>query len=265
MKRLLDKVAIITGAGMGIGKAIAELFSEEGATVVLVDTDTEAGQSAVSGIAEKGGRAIFVPCDVSNSGQVSKMVQAVIQSMGRIDILINNAGITASGTVIDTSEEVWDKVIGVNLKGIFLCSKYAIPHMINGGGGTVVNIASVAGLTGLRRGAAYNASKGGAIKLAMNMALDFAEDGIRVNTVCPGATLTPMYEAGIARSGDAEEMRAKMTRLRPMNRLANAHEIAHAVLFLASSESSCVTGAVLVADCGTMAQFSGQVRPGAGM
>jgi NAD(P)-dependent dehydrogenase (short-subunit alcohol dehydrogenase family) len=265
VRRLQDKTAIVTGAGLGIGEAIALLFAEEGASIVVADINQDAGQATVSEIVDAGGKAILALCDVSNAVQVQEMAETAVQTFGRIDILINNAGIFGPGTVVDTPEELWDRVVGINLKGIFLCSKYAIPHMIDGGGGTVVNIASVAGLAGLRRGAAYNASKSGIITLTMNISLDFAEDGIRANTLCPGATLTPMYEAGIASTGDAEGTRAKMTRLRPMNRLAEAHEIAKAALFLASDESSCITGAILVADTGTIAQFSGQVRPGAGM
>jgi NAD(P)-dependent dehydrogenase (short-subunit alcohol dehydrogenase family) len=265
MKKLQDKTAIVTGGGMGIGKAIALLFAEEGANIVVADIDRDAGQATVSEIEGAGGQAIFVLCDVSNSDQVKTLVETTIQTFGGVDILINNAGISGPGSVVDTSEEQWDRVIGVNLKSIFLNTKHAIPHMIEGGGGTVVNVASVAALAGLRGNAAYNASKSAIITLTMNIALDFAEDGIRANTLCPGATLTPMYKTGVARSGNAEEMQAKMTRLRPMNRLAAAHEIAKAALFLASDESSCVTGATLVADSGSMAQFSGQVRPGAGM
>jgi NAD(P)-dependent dehydrogenase (short-subunit alcohol dehydrogenase family) len=164
--------------------------------------------------------------------------------------------------VVSTSEQVWNQVMGVTLTGVFLCSKYAIPERLKRGGGPIVNVASVAGLAGLRDGASYNASKGGVVLLTKNMALDFADKGIRVNCVCPGATVTPMYEAGIALNPDPEAVRARMTALRPMQRLGNPDEIARAVLFLASSASSYITGDVLVVDGGVMAQFPGQIRPG---
>ncbi len=263
MNRLLDKVAIVTGGGMGIGKAIAQMFAEEGAKVVVADINQEVGRVTVQEITSAGGGAVFVACDVSSATQVRNMVETAVQTYGGIDILINNAGISTYGTVVDADEAEWDRVIGVNLKGVFLCSKYAIPHILARGGGTVVNIASVAGLAGLRGQAAYNASKGGVVLLTKNMALDFAGQGIRVNCLCPGATVTPMCEAGIARSGDPETVRAKMTLLRPLGRLGEPQETARAVLFLACEESSYITGTVVVVEGGGMAQLPGQIRAGA--
>ncbi len=179
-----------------------------------------------------------------------------------IDILVNNAGILRAGSVVSTSEADWDQVINVNLRSVYLCSKYALPHIAKRTDGAVVNIASVAGLDGLRDSAAYNASKGGVVLLTKSMALDFAAQGVRVNCICPGATVTPMYEQGIARTGDAEATRAKMTLLRPLGRLGEAIEVARVALFLASDASSYMTGAILTVDGGVTAQFAGQIRPG---
>ncbi len=262
MPQLSAKTAIVTGAGLGIGKAIALLFAQQGAHVVVADADSRAGAATTQEILDLRGKAAFIACDVSNAEQVRKLVEQTVEIFGGLDILVNNAGISCTGTVVSTSEEVWNQVIGVNLTGVYLCSKYAIPALLERGGGTIVNIASVAGLAGLREGAAYNASKGGVVLLTKNMALDFADKGIRVNCVCPGATLTPMYEAGIARSPDPEAIRAKMTALRPMGRLGVPEEVAQAVLFLASPASSYITGHILVVDGGVMAQFPGQIRPG---
>jgi meso-butanediol dehydrogenase/(S,S)-butanediol dehydrogenase/diacetyl reductase len=261
MARLLGKVVLVTGSGMGIGAAIAELCAAEGAHVVAADVDPEAGLRTSQRIAAASGSAISVVCDVARADQVQRAVETTVQTYGGIDVLINNAGISLDGTVLDTAEDDWDRVIAVNLKGVYLCSKYAVPHIVNRGGGAVVNIASVAGLAGLRRGAAYNASKAGVVMLTKNMALDLAPHGIRVNCVCPGATVTPMYEASIARAGDAETVRRNMTLLRPLGRLGEARETAQAVLFLMSDESSYITGTVVVVDGGVMAQFAGQIRP----
>src|SRR6266536_792173 len=161
MARLLDKVVLVTGAGMGIGAAIADACAAEGARVVAADVDEQAGSRTAQRIAAAGGKALSVVCDVSRADQVQPAVDATVQAYGGIDILINNAGISLDGTVLDTEEDDWDRVIAVNLKGVYLCSKYAVPHIVKRGGGAVVNIASVAGLAGLRRGAAYNASKAG--------------------------------------------------------------------------------------------------------
>jgi NAD(P)-dependent dehydrogenase (short-subunit alcohol dehydrogenase family) len=263
MNRLENKVSIVTGAAMGIGKAIAVLFAQEGASVVVADVNPEAGKETADEILADGGKAIFVQCDVANTEQVKRMVESTLEAFGGIDVLINNAGVSIDGTVVDTPESEWDRVLGINLKGIFLCSKYAIPHIAARGGGTVVNVASVAALAGLRRGAAYNASKGGAKMLTKNMALDFAGQGIRVNCLCPGATFTPMHAAGIALADDPEAALAKKTLLRPMGRIGEADESARAALFLACDESSYMTGTEVVVDGGVMAQFPGQVRPGA--
>ena len=263
MTSLMGRRAIVTGGAMGLGRAIAGLFAAEGARVTLADIDAAAGESAVRDIVESGGEARFVPCDVADADSVRAMVETALEAFGEIDILVNNAGIHATGSVVSTDEADWDRIIGVNLKGVYLCSKYALPHIAGRPGAPVVNIASVAGLDGLRDGAADNASKGGVVLLTKNMALDFAAQGVRVNCICPGATVTPMYEQGIASSDDPEATRAKITLLRPLGRLGEADEVARVALFLASDASSYMTGSVLAVDGGVTAQFAGQLRPGA--
>jgi NAD(P)-dependent dehydrogenase (short-subunit alcohol dehydrogenase family) len=262
LARLSDKVAIVTGAGMGIGEAIARLFAEEGASVVVVDVDEQAGGETVAGITAEGGRATFIACDVGKAEQVRCMVDSAFQAYGRIDMLVNNAGIVRDGTVVDLSEEDWDKMFDVNLKGIFLCSKYAIPHIAARGGGAIVNIASTSGLAAQTGLAGYNASKGGAVLLTKNMALDFAAEGIRVNCICPAGMITPMFEAGIARYDDPEAALARRKRIAALGVLADPVETAKVALFLANDESSYITGTVLIVDGGVMAQFAGQIRRG---
>ena len=250
-KRLDGTVAIITGSGSGIGKAVALLFAREGARVVVCDIDVERGAGVRGEIVKEGGEAAFVRADVSRSNEVAKLVRQTVERYGRIDILVNNAGMASLGTVLDISDGEWDRVLSVNLKGAFLCSKHAVPEMIREGGGVIVNVASVIGLVGGRGEAAYCASKGGLIALTKAMALDFAEDNVRVNCICPGSVRTPMREIVMA-GKSPEERRAAELRI-PIGRVADPEEIARTVLFLASDESSYVTGSTLVVDGGWVA------------
>lgn len=247
---------------MGIGRAIALLFAQEGASVVVADLDREAGKSTTKEIKSQGGTATFIACDVGDSAQVHSMVESSVQAYGGIDILVNNAGIVREGTVVELSEDDWDSMFDGNLKGIFLCSKFASPHIADRGGGSVVTIASTSGLAAQTGLAGYNASKGAAVSLTQNMALDFAPLGIRVNCICPAGMVTPMFEAGIARSEDPVATLAKRNLIAPLGRLADPRETAKAALFLASDQSSYITGTAMVVDGGIMAQFAGQIRPG---
>ena len=249
MKRLEGKVAIVTGAGSGIGKETALLFAGEGAKVVAADRVMETGEKTVWQIKDSGGEAIFVKADVSRAGDVEIMVKETVEEYGRLDILSNNAGILGEvASVGDATEENWDRVISVNLKSVFLCSKYAVREMLKAGGGVIINSASTMGFVGLPGNTAYSASKGGVIQFTKTMALEYASSNIRVNCVCAGWIDTPMNE-------NLDERIVKWTvRETPMGRLGRPEEVAWAILYLASDESSFVTGTALVVDGGWLAK-----------
>lgn len=248
--RLEGKVAIITGGSSGIGRATAELFAKEGAKVVVADYNARAGQEVVQVIEDAGGDALFVEVDVSDAAQVQRMVQAALEAYGGVDILFNNAAVLIFGTVLDTSEEAWRRVMDINLTGVFLCSKAVIPHLIERGGGAIINMSSSTGAhDGNGNAAAYVTSKGGVTLLTRCMAIDHAKDNIRVNAIAPGPTDTPMLRGAMS----PEQLAAFATTF-PMKRLGRPEELAHAALFLASDEASFVTGAVWAVDGGQTAQ-----------
>jgi len=248
--RLKNKVAVVTGAGSGIGRATAVLFSKEGAKVVVVDIDEKAGMGTVDIIRENKGEAIFVSVDITDSSQVKSMVNKVIETYKKLDILVNNAGLLISGSVVDMEEEQWDKVMSVNLRGAFLCCKYCIPEMIRGGGGAIVNVSSEAGIKAWNDLSAYSVSKAGLISLAKSIAVDFASKNIRANCVCPGTTETPLVTSILAKEENSGELRRRWERIRPLNRLGRPEEIAYGILYLASDESPYATGSVLSIDGG---------------
>jgi len=248
--RLKGKVAIITGGGSGIGRAAAELFAREGAKVVVADYKAVAGKEAVQAIKDAGGDAIFFEVDVSDSAQVQRLVQAALDTYGGIDVLFNNAGVLIFGTVLDTDEEAWNRLMAINLTGVYLCSKAVIPHMIQRGGGSIINTSSSTGAHDVNTNiAAYVTSKGGVTLLTKAMAVDHAEDKVRVNAIAPGPTDTPMLRDNLS----PEQLEAFAATF-PMKRLGRPEELAYAALFLASDESSFVTGAVLAVDGGQTAQ-----------
>jgi len=249
---LKDKVAIITGARSGIGFATALRFSAEGARVVVADV--RAAHEEVREIAKRGGEALFVQADVSSEPQVNALIEKAVATYGCLDVLVNNAGIELAKKVTDTSEAEWDRLMNVNLKGVFLCSKAAIPVMQRSGGGVIVNVASELGLVGGSEIAAYCASKGGVVQLTKAMAIDHAGDQIRVNCVCPGPVSTPLLEAIIDASPDPEEERRRIVEKTLLKRLGQPEEIANVISFLASDESSYMTGAVMLVDGGWTAQ-----------
>lgn len=249
--RLKNKVAIITGAGSGIGRATALLFAKEGAKIVVADYNAEGGNKTVSMIKKNKGNAIFVKTDVSKEADVKNMVDAAINKFKKIDILFNNAGIELSKTVTETSAEEWDRMIGIDLKGVFLGCKYAIPRMKNG---SIINTSSAAGIVGFPNLAAYCAAKGGVVMLTKEMALDYAKKGIRVNAICPGAIMTPMIERFFEKAPNPEAAKKQMASMHPLGRFGTADEIAYAALFLASDESSFITGHALLVDGGLTAQ-----------
>lgn len=250
--RLKGKIAVITGAGSGIGKATAKLFAEEGAKVVVADINPHTGEEVAHQIKEERGEAIFVQVDVAHSADVQRMIQTALDSYGRIDILFNNAGI--AGELWDeTTEEKWQKVINVNLTGSFLACMYAIPHMRKQGGGIIINTGSIGGIRASGKSPAYAASKGGLIVLSKSLARVLAKDNIRVNCLCPGAVDTGLTEAFMGYPKTEEERRtktaAKIAGI-PLGRVSKPEEIAFGALFLASDESSFVTGAAFQMDGG---------------
>ncbi len=247
--KLANKVAVLTGSGSGIGRATALLFAKEGAKVVVVDLDPKAGQETVDLIKADGGEGTLVVTDITKASDVQHMVKATLDMYHRLDILVNIAGIFTEGTVVETTEADWHRILGVNLDGTFLCMKYCIPAMIKGGEGVVVNISSEAGLVGLKNQVAYNVSKSGVIALTKSTALDFADQNIRVNCLCPGRTLTPLVEKVISESEDPETTRRILSEDRPMKRMGKPEEIAAGILFLAF-DATYATGTVLALDGG---------------
>ena len=245
--RLHGKVAIVTGAGSGIGKSVAELFAEEGAAVVVAEWNRQTGAQTATAL---GQRAIFCETDVSKSGDARNMVETAVREFGRLDILVNNAAIQILGTLDQTSEEDWDRLQAVNLKGVFLGMKYAIPAMIASGGGSIVNIASILGFVGDPDLAAYCAMKGGVIAMTKAAALGYGPAGIRVNCICPGDVDTPMVQDYMNKSPDPEGLRREISSKYALRRIATPREVAEAALYLASDASSFITGDALVIDGG---------------
>lgn len=251
--RLAHKVAVITGAASGIGKEAALLFAAEGAKVVVADLNREGGEEVAARIGNGGGQAIFVPVNVIDEDQVQDMVRRTIEAFGRVDVLYNNAGIETMGTVVDTPSDVWRRCMEVNVTGTYLCSKYVLPYMIKQRSGSIINVSSVAGINGIPNMAAYCAAKGAVENLTKNMAVDFAQFGIRVNCLSPGTTLTEGMGLRLVGSDtDPEKQKARLAKY-PMGRFGQPAEIARAALFLASDDSSFVTGANLVVDGGMSA------------
>lgn len=253
--KLQNKVAIVTGAGKGIGQGIARVFVKYGAKVVVADWDEAAGAQTAEELRQAGGDAIFVKCDVSNEEQVKALIQATVDKYGRIDILVNNAGIGVYTPVLETSLEQWNRCLAVNLTGVFLCSKYALPHIKAAGGGAIVNIASVHSYQNVGGTAPYAASKGGVVALTRVMAIDHGRDNIRVNAICPGWIDTPLIRGIFASAPDPVEARRAVERRQILGRLGTPEEVGEAAAFLASDEASYITGASLMVDNGMTAQL----------
>ena len=245
-----DKRVIVTGASSGIGRATALAFARAGAAVAIADKDQGAGEQVAAEATLRGGKAEAVRVDLCREEEVRALIESVLQRWGGLEVLVNNAGIYHQGDAVGTPEPVWSEVLAVNLTGAFLCIKHAVPAMPRGG--VIVNVASEAGLVGIRNQVAYNVSKGGLISLTRSCAVDFASRGIRVNCVCPGTTDTPLVRAAVGRAADPRSARRALEEVRPLDRLGEPEEIAAAILYLA--EAGYATGAVLSVDGGYTAQ-----------
>lgn len=254
--QLEGKVALITGAGSGIGRAAAQRFAAEGCTVAVVDMAASAAEETAGKIAADGGRALACPANVTVDTEVRAAVARTVEAFGSLDMLYNNAGVNSSGSVADATEEDWDRCFAVNVKGTFLCSRAAVAHLAASGSGAIVNQASVAALVGVPNFAAYCAAKGAVVALTRSMAIDLAPKGIRVNAICPGTVFTPLMEPMLRARGDGDmEVGLARTVVKyPIGRLGTPEEIASAALFLASPGASFLTGSILAADGGMTAQ-----------
>lgn len=247
------KVAIVTGASSGIGRATALAFAREGAKVVVDDITAEGGEETVRMIRDGGGEAVFVRTDVSSSTEVEAMVNQAVETFGRLDYAVNNAGIGgALAPTADYPEDSWRRVLDINLTGVWLCMKYEIPQMLRVGGGAIVNMSSILGVVGFPHSAAYVAAKHGIIGLTQTAALEYATQGIRVNAICPGFIRTPMLErAGLL---DDPEQYQMLVNLHPVQRLGTPEEVASAAIWLCSDGASFVTGHALLVDGGYVAR-----------
>ena len=248
--RLSGKVALITGSSRGMGAVEAELFSDEGAIVIITDVLETPGRNLASRLTEQGRNVLFSKLDVTSEQNWIRVIKEVMDNFGKIDILINNAGIYSTTPIECTSLEEWNKVMSVNVGGVFLGTKHCVPYMRNGGGGSIVNLSSTAGLIGGYRGGAYGSSKGAVRLLTKNTALQFAKDGVRANSVHPGPIDTDMIAENLS---TPEGRSASISRI-PLGRIGTALEVAYGILFLASDESSFMTGSELVIDGGVTAQ-----------
>jgi NAD(P)-dependent dehydrogenase (short-subunit alcohol dehydrogenase family) len=253
MGKLNDQVAIVTGGGSGMGRATAMLLAKEGARVVIADCVSEGAESTVQEIKASGGEALYIKTDMAKSIEVEKLVKHTIETYNRLNILFNNAGVETELVLThEYSEAGWDRIIDINLKGVFLGMKYAIPEMLKQGKGAIINNASIDGLVGIGKHAAYCASKAGVIGLTKVAALEYGTQNIRVNAICPGIVVTPLLEREVKNRGETMET-YRWRQLGCLERIGQPEEIAQMVLFLASDESSYVTGSSLVIDGGFLA------------
>jgi len=248
--RYEGKVALITGGGAGIGRATALQMAREGAAVAIVDVIGERAKQVCGEIADGGGNALAVVIDVTKDANCRKMVERTVSKLGGIDVLVTCAGMGAGGAAHDTEEDYWDRVVDLDLKAVYLSSRYALKPMLDAGSGAIVHVASIGGLAGNWGGFAFTAAKGGVVNMTRNMAISYAPQNIRVNCICPGVIETPLTEKWLATPG----MRDRMIQCHPLGRLGQPEEVATVAAFLASDEASFVTGAIWTVDGGVMAQ-----------
>jgi len=251
--RLQGKAAFVTGAGKGIGRAVALLFAREGAQVALFDRDHDALADTQQQISTAGGKALSFDGDVSDAAAVQAAVDTAAERFGGLDFLVANAGVAIPGSVVDISLEDWQRVLGINLNGVFHVSKYGIPHLIRRGGGSVINVASTQGWRGFPGWSGYSASKGAIIALSRQVSMEYAGKKVRCNSIAPGAIDTPMNEWVFSQAADPVAERAKWDEQNPLGRIGLAEDVANAALYLASDESSWVTGICLTVDGGQLA------------
>jgi len=253
--RFKAKTAVVAGAGSGIGRATAGLMAREGAAVIVADVNEQNVRETVEKIEKAGGRAVAVTADLTRAADARRVAEAAVEHFGRIDYLCNSAGLQTYGTVETTDEATWDRTLDVNLKSIFLLSKYCIPEIRKQGGGAVVNISSVQGLSCQSNVSAYAASKGGAIALTRSMALDYAPHNIRVNCICPGSIDTPMLRYGAAEHGDPDEVLKAWGADHPIGRVGTPEEVAETVAFLFSDAAGFILGQPIVVDGGLISKI----------
>lgn len=260
--RLKDKIAIVTGAASGIGKATATTFAKEGAAVMCADINGEGAEAVAHTISDTGGDAASVKVDVASEDDIQRMVAETVSRWGRLDLLYNNAGIGTGNPVTQVTEEEWDHLIDINLKGVFLGCKHAIPEMLKTGGGSIVSTASNAGLDGAAMLSTYCASKGGVVMLTKSLAMEWARMGIRVNCVCPGviktAILDPMLQSAQTMGMNEDQLWERFGKSHPMGRIGQPEEVANVVTFLASDDASFVTGVAMPVDGGMYAGHNPQ-------
>lgn len=251
MKRFEHRVALITGGASGIGRASALRLAQEGAAIAIADIDEARGRETCHAIEAAGGQATFTCADVTQGPDCRQMVEATLDAYGgRLDVLVTSAGVGSRGTVVDTEEVYWDRIVDLDLKGVYLASKYALPPMSEQGGGAVVHVASIGGLRGDWGGASFSAAKGGVINLTRHMAVAHAAEGIRVNCICPGVIETPLTEDWLS----DPNTRAGVLARHPIGRLGRAEDVAAAVAYFASEDAAFVTGAILAVDGGALAK-----------
>lgn len=252
MGRLSDQVTIITGAGKGIGKGIAKRFIEEGSIVVIATLEDDEGKKTEKELTEAGGKAVFIQTDVSSEESIKRMVEKTYSLFGKIDTLINNAGITIFKSLEEATIEDWNKLINIDLRGPFLCSKYVLPYMKQSKSGSIINISSNHSIATLPHTEIYAAAKGGINAMTRSLALSLGEFGIRVNAICPGFTNTPHYSNWLAKMGDVEE---EIEKLHVLGRISNPEDIGNLAVFLSSDHSSMITGENIVIDGGVSARL----------